>query len=115
MNGPFPWFRMYHEIVDDEKLRLIAFEDRWHYVAILACKCKGIIDTSDPAILDRKLAVKLGVQLRELDEIHRRLMEVELVDEHWQPTGWANRQRRSDKDSTAAERQRRYRKRQANA
>lgn len=110
--GPLPWFRMYHEIIDDEKVRLIAFEDRWHYVAILACKCKGILDdNADPAMLTRKLAVKLGVQIRELDEIHRRLMEVDLVDEHWQPVGWNKRQRASDKDVTAAERQRRYRER----
>ena len=32
------WFRLYAGIVDDEKLRLLAFEDRWHYVALLALK-----------------------------------------------------------------------------
>lgn len=39
-----PWLRLYTEAVDDEKLRLLAFEDRWHFIAILCCKGKGIID-----------------------------------------------------------------------
>lgn len=94
---PLPWFRMYHEAVDDEKLRLLAFEDRWHYVAILCCKAKGLLDGgADQAMRDRKLAVKLGVQTRELDEIKRRLMEVDLVDENWQPKSWSKRQYKSD-------------------
>lgn len=104
-----PWFRMYTEAVDDEKLRLLAFEDRWHFVAILCCKSAGIIDDEcDPQMRERKLAVKLGVQLRELDEIHRRLSEVGLVDADWQPHGWRKRQFSSD---NAAERMKRYRER----
>lgn len=92
-----PWFRMYTEIIDDEKIRLLAFEDRWHYVAILACKGKGILDEKqEPQMLARKLSVKLGLQLRELDEVHRRLMEVGLVDKHWQPVAWDSRQFKSD-------------------
>lgn len=92
-----PWFRMYHETVDDEKLRLLAFEDRWHYIAILCCKCKGILDSeSDEAMLERKLAVKLGLQLRELEELKRRLIEVDLIDGNWQPMGWDKRQYISD-------------------
>lgn len=88
-----PWFRMYTEAVDDPKLRLLAFEDRWHFIAILCCKGQGIIDTN-PELLDRMLAVKLGVQGRELDEIKRRLMEVGLLDERWQPLVW---QEKSDR------------------
>lgn len=107
-----PWLRLYHDIIDDEKIRMLAFEDRWHYIAILCCKRKGILDSgSDPTLLDRKLAVKLGVQLRELDEIKRRLVEVELIDSAWQPLGWDQHQFRSDQDSTGAERQRRFRQR----
>lgn len=79
-----PWFRLYSDSIDNEKLRLLAFEDRWHFVAILCCKNQGIIDSSDH-LLERKLSVKLGVQLRELEEIKRRLVEVNLIDENWQP------------------------------
>ena len=41
---PNPWFRLYNEIIDDEKLLLLAFQDRWHYVALLALKNKGVRD-----------------------------------------------------------------------
>lgn len=113
----FPWFRLYHEILDDDKLRLLAFEDRWHYIAILCCKAKGLLDSDDAwPLLQRRLAVRLGVQARELEEIHRRLIEVGLVDEWMQPEAWEKRQRRSDQDPTGADRQRRYReKRVSNA
>lgn len=94
---PLPWFRLYHEMIDDEKLRLLAFEDRWHYIAILCCKCKGILDAdTDPDLRDRKLSVKLGIQTRELDEVKRRLMGVDLIDDNWQPKGWDKRQYISD-------------------
>lgn len=109
-SGPLPWFRMYHEAVDDEKLRLLAFEDRWHYVAILCCKCKGILDSqSEPALRDRKISVKLGVHGRDLEEVKRRLMEAELINSDWQPLGWENRQYKSDHST---ERVRKHRARQ---
>jgi len=102
------WFRAYTEMVDDEKLRLLAFEDRWHFVALLCCKSGGILDDgSEPELLRRKLAVKLGVQSRELDEIARRLAEVGLVDfDTLQPLNWGSRQFESD---SSAERTKRYR------
>lgn len=74
------WFRLYSEIVDDEKLRLLAFEDRWHYVAILCCKSKGILDNSNPVMVRRMLAVKMGLDVLELDEVCRRLAEAGLLD-----------------------------------
>jgi hypothetical protein len=106
-----PWFRMYAEAVDNDKLRLLAFEDRWHYVALLCCKTQGILDGSGE-LMRRRIAVKLGVQVRELDEIARRLAEVDLIDQKTlQPTGWDGRQFRSDADPTNAERQKRWRER----
>lgn len=113
--GKLPWFRFYTEAVDDEKLRLLAFEDRWHFVALLCCKGSGLLDAGDePALLRRKLGVKLGLASRELDEAVRRLAEVGLIDEAtFQPTAWHGRQMRSDVDSTNAERQRRFRERKS--
>lgn len=92
------WFRMYAEAVDDEKLRLLAFEDRWHFVAILCCKGLGTIDSQAPH-LERRLALKLGLQLPQLDELKRRLLEVRLIDENWQPIKWDSRQYESDSKS----------------
>ena len=73
-----PWFRLYSEAVDDEKLRLLAFEDRWHFIALMCCKNSGILDDQSP-LMRRKVAVKLGLDLRELDEVARRLSEVGLI------------------------------------
>ena len=100
------WFRMYSDAIDDEKLRLLAFEDRWHFVAILCCKNSGILD-SDEKLMRRKVAVKLGLDLRELDEVARRLAEVGLIDaDTLQPIAWDKRQYVSD---GSKERTKRYR------
>lgn len=104
-----PWFRMYHESLDDEKLRLLACEDRWHFVALLCCKAKGILDEGG-SLLRRKVAVKLGLSTNELDEVARRLAEVGLINHGTlQPLAWEARQMQSDKDETNAQRQQRYR------
>lgn len=104
-----PWFRMYHRMVDDEKLRLLAFEDRWHFVALCCLKADGLLDEADTDLRSRKIAVKLGVQVRELEEIARRLREVELIDETLSPVAWEDLQYRSDNSS---ERVRKFREKQ---
>ena len=86
------WFRLHNDIVDDEKIRLLSFDDRWHYVALLALKSQGILDDAASPLRTRKIAVKLGVQVVELDEIKRRLREVGLIDDAFQPLGWDKRQ-----------------------
>ena len=70
MADQIKWLRLYAETIDDEKLRLLAFEDRWHFVALLCCKAQGLLDSSD-ALMRRKVAVKLGLAIRELDEVAR--------------------------------------------
>lgn len=91
-----PWFRLYHRMVDDEKLRLLAFEDRWHFVALCCLKADGLIDEPESDLRTRRIAVKLGVQVRELEEIGRRLREVQLVDETLCPLAWDELQYKSD-------------------
>lgn len=103
------WFRLYSRIVDDDKLRLLAFEDRWHFVALCCLKSDGLLDEKTGDLRTRRIAVKLGVQVRELDEIGRRLREVGLVDETLSPVAWDDLQFRADNSS---DRVRAYRKRQ---
>lgn len=111
MTERLPWFRMYADAIDNEKLRLLAFEDRWHFVALLCLKRRGLLDEGDSEQLrDRKISIKLGLGSPELSELKRRLMEVVLVDENWQPIGWEAKQYESD---SSAERTRRYRERRA--
>ena len=101
------WFRMPSDAVDDATLRLLEYEDRWHFVAIMCCMGQGILD-SPPDLMRRKVAVKLGLDSRELDEVARRLSEVGLIDRNsLKPLAWDRRQFISDADNTAAERQRR--------
>ena len=100
-----PWLRLYANAIDDEKLRLLAFEDRWHFIAILCLKQQGILETK-PGLKERKIAIKLGLQLAELDEVKRRLMEVELIAEDWNPVSWQKLQFKSD---SSAERVRKFR------
>jgi hypothetical protein len=111
VSAPLPWFRLYSRIIDDEKLRLLAFEDRWHFVALCCLKSTGLLDEPDSELKQRRVAVKLGVQLRELDEISRRLQAVSLIDGHLNPLAWEELQFRSD-NSTA--RVADWRKRQRN-
>lgn len=108
-----PWFRMYSDAVNDEKLRLLAFEDRWHFVALLCCKSKGVLDDPNSGMLLRKTAVLLGLSTRELEEVARRLAEVDLIDSSTlQPKKWDDRQFRSD---SSTERVHAYREKQRNA
>ena len=100
------WFRLYHRVIDDEKIRLLAFEDRWHFVALMCLKADGLLDDEESSLKQRKIAVKLGVQARELDEIKRRLFEVGLVDENMSPMAWDELQYRSD---SSTDRVRKYR------
>jgi len=53
--------------------------------------------------------VKLGVQVRELEEIGRRLQEVGLIDESLSPVAWDELQFKSD---NSAERVKKYREKQ---
>ena len=109
---PIPWFRLYSDTVDDDKLRLLAFEDRWHFIALLCCKAKGIIDSAD-SLLYRRISVRLGLSSRELEEVARRLAEVGLINaETLQPVAWDQRQFYSDTDPTAADRKRTQRERE---
>ena len=103
-----PWFRLYTDAVDNVKLRMLAFEDRWHYVAICCLKRSGLLDKHDQQNYTRMIAIKLGLQLSDLDEVKRRLMEVDLIDESFSPIGWSDRQFESD---SSTERVRQYRAR----
>ncbi|MBE5528118.1 hypothetical protein A9J41_11440 [Laribacter hongkongensis] len=106
-----PWFRLYTEIVDDDKLKLVAFEDRWHYVALLCMKGYGLLDEEcSDDLKKRRIAVKMGLSVGELEMVARRLAEVELIDrDTMQPLGWDARQAPSD---TSSDRVKAFRERQ---
>ena len=92
------WFRMYNEIVDNYKVKLLPPDDRWYFVAILSCKSQGVLDC-DPELLEEVLQVKLGVTKDQLKAIQNSLLRVKLIDEKYQPIGWDERQFVSDNSS----------------
>ena len=109
-----PWFRFYTEAIDDEKLGLLAFEDRWHFVALLCLKGKGVLDDEpDAEMLARKVALKMGLTLAELEKVAGRLARMGLIDKDtFQPRAWDDRQMKSD---SSAERVKAFRERKKQA
>lgn len=106
------WFRFYNNAPSNTKLKLLAFEDRWHYVAVLCMKSQGLLDTTDDDLRERRIAAELGLTLRESEEVKRRLSEVDLVDESWHPVAWNERQFRSDNSSNRVRKYRENKKKQ---
>lgn len=104
------WFRMYSDALDDDRLRLLAFEDRWHFVAVLCMKSSGLLDEPATDLRERRISVKLGLTIRECEEVKRRLMEVGLIGADWQPLAWDRRQYAHD---SSAKRTREYRAKKA--
>lgn len=74
------WLRLFSNVINDERLRLLSFEDRWHYIAILCCKGQGIFDEKNISLRFRKVAIKLEVSVDELRLISTRLACAGLVD-----------------------------------
>ena len=93
-----PWFRMYSEFVSDPKVQLLAFEDQRHFVALLCLKCNDVLDSDAPSsnYRDRMLAKALGLSPDAALEAKRRLIEVGLIDDDWQPVKWSSRQYEHD-------------------
>jgi hypothetical protein len=106
------WFRMYAEFVSDAKVQLLAFEDQRHFVALLCLKCNGTLDSEAPstAFRDRMVAKALGLQPDAAIEARRRLVEVGIITDDWQPVKWSDRQFESD---SSAERTRAWRERKS--
>ncbi|NJM12933.1 MAG: hypothetical protein HC889_14620 [Synechococcaceae cyanobacterium SM1_2_3] len=78
-----PWLRLYTEAIDDEKLRLLAFEDCWHFIAIPCCKGKSIIDKANQDLMGRKVAIKLGLDPRTLLGLSLSVLKGQYFDIIW--------------------------------
>lgn len=100
------WCRLYADIVDDERIRLLDPEDRWYFVALLACMCQGLMDKAEGPLLDRMVGVKLGLADAAIGPLKQRLQDVGLVGDDWVPRAWERRQYRHD---SSAERVRKHR------
>jgi hypothetical protein len=112
-----PWFRLYSKIMTDPKIEMLAFEDQRHFIWILCMKNEGYLDEIFPKIemRDRMISRKLGVHGEAFENVKRRLLEVNLIDEEWNPVSWESLQFISDQDLTRNERQKRFRDNKRNA
>ncbi len=111
-----PWFRMYTDFLDDPKMIGLAFEDQRHFIAVLALKSSGVLETDcDPKLLNRIVAQRLWVDQSAIIEVKNRLKNAGLIFDNWQPVAWDKRQMHSDHDDSGAERQRKFRENRRNA
>ena len=101
---------MYSEFAADPIAQSLSFDDQRHYVIILCLKCFGVLDRNlTPANRERIILRGLGLDENAATEVKRRLIEVEFIDEDWQPVAWDKRQFKSD---NSTERSRKSRNKQ---
>lgn len=111
---PLPWFRMYAEFVSDPKVQMLSFDDQRHFVCLLCLKASGTLDTATPSpeFRDRMVSKALGLDLNAALEARRRLSEVGVIADDWQPVKWEARQFKSDHDAADRKRKQRGRDRE---
>jgi hypothetical protein len=101
------WLKLYVDIAQNPRIKLLAFEDRWHYISLLCAKAEGYLDER-PELRDRMVSVHLGLTPSELENVKDRLVDVGLISDSWQIYNWDEKQ---SKDATGALRKRRERAR----
>lgn len=103
------WFKLYPEIANHPRLRILSFEDRWHYVSLMCAKADGTLDQPNEKLRDQMLSVHLGLNPMEMAAVKDRLMDVELIADDWDIINWDDKQ---SSDATGAARKRRQRARE---
>jgi len=101
-----PWFRMYSEWLDDEKVQMLSFEMQRHMVALFCLRCQKPTESMS----DEQIGFRLKVDETLLKQIKKRFIEANIVDENWSICNWNKRQYISD---LSTDRVRAHRERQA--
>lgn len=88
---------MYAEWASDPVVQSLSFDDQRHHAVLLCLKCNGTLDRKIAAAQRERIILRgLGLDAITAGEVRRRLLEVGLIDEDWQPNGWDKRQYNSD-------------------
>lgn len=103
------WFKLYTELAQHPRLRILSFEDRWHYISLMCAKADGTLDQDNEKLRDQMLSVHLGLTPVEMAAVKDRLMDVELIADDWDIINWEDKQ---SSDATGAARKRRQRARE---
>lgn len=101
------WLKLHNDIIHDPKIRALAYEDRWHFVALMVLMNDGTLEEPD-SIRDELVEISLGIHGVDLENLKKRLIRLRLIGEDWKPTNWNRRQH--SEDPTNAIRQAKYRK-----
>lgn len=101
------WLKLYVDIAQNPRMKLLAFEDRWHYISLLCAKAEGYLDEREQ-LRDRMVSVHLGLTPVEVEHVKDRLIDVGLIGADWQIYNWDEKQ---SADATGAARKRRERAR----
>ncbi len=93
---------MYHEFSGDPSIQCLAFEDQRHFVMVLCFKADGFLDREmpNPEFRHRAISKALGLDPVAGADALRRLAEVGLIREDWQPVSWEKRQFKSDNSTS---------------
>lgn len=103
------WFKLYTELAQHPRLRILSFEDRWHYISLMCAKADGTLDQDNEKLRDQMLSVHLGLSPVEMAAVKERLMDVELIADDYDIINWEDKQ---SSDATGAARKRRQRARE---
>ena len=102
----YPWFRLYSEILDDEKVQLMSFEEQRHLVMLFALRCQRPTEKMTP----KQIAFRLRVTETFLETLHETFLKHGFIDSDWSICNWNKRQFVSD---SSTERVRKYREKSA--
>lgn len=107
MSSGNPWFRFYHEFMNDPKVQMLSESDQRRYVMLLCSRCCN----GDVTLHDDEVAFQLRISLDDWLRTKETLMQKNLIDEHSIPVNWGKRQYESD-SSTARVRRHREKKKE---
>ena len=108
----YPWFKVANNIMSDAKIMRLAPSDRWYFVCLMAMTNDGTLLEPDD-LRDELMMHIMQLTVEELAGLKARLMRLRLIGDDWVPVKWDHHQ--VARDRTGAERQARFRERQAEA
>ena len=106
-----PWFRLHAEFLSDPKVQMLSEQDQRRFIMLLCMRCTS--NNSDD-FRDAAVTFALRITAENWAITKEALRDRYLIDDNNMPTNWDKRQYINDiKDPTNADRQRRWRERNA--
>jgi len=90
-----PWLCFHTDFLENPKIIPLNRVQRLHFIEVLIVKRRGLLDMAFRSTQDRDslMARTLSIGKKSCANLKKRLMEVELIDDDWQPLGWYERQK----------------------